>query len=83
MLCNSCLNLAKYPQQHKCVNCPRLCAYKEDKWCTYCSAMKKICSICGKTIQFVNKMASDKPRATSIQKIHPFFGGGCSKCGGG
>jgi len=81
MYCNKCLSLTLFPQNHKCVNCPRLCLYKQDKWCNYCSTVKKICSVCGRPIQ-KNNMTREEKVKTQIQKTHPFFGnGGCKSCG--
>ncbi len=87
MLCNSCKKLALFSKQHKCVNCPRLCVYKEEKWCKYCSTVKGICSVCGKPVKLIKGIrATEEPNSTQprtqIQKTHPFFGGGCRSCGG-
>ena len=85
MLCVTCSKLALLPLNHKCVNCPRLCGYKEERWCKYCSAIKLICSVCGRKIIAETNIVKAEPKKTQIQKNHPFFGpesGGCRKCGG-
>jgi len=79
MYCNKCLALALLPQNHKCINCPRLCKYKQEKWCAYCSSIKKICAVCGKSINGTNQ--TNQKAKTQVQRIHPFFNGGCKSCG--
>jgi len=80
MFCNQCLTLALFPQNHKCINCPRLCKTKQEKWCSYCSSIRYICAVCGKPIQKDGASRQEKVK-TQIQKTHPFFNGGCKSCG--
>jgi hypothetical protein len=68
--CKKCEKLAFLNQPHKCINCPRYCNNKEDRWCSFCSTTKNICQVCGKDM-------GTKP---SEEKIHPFYGGGCKTC---
>lgn len=80
MLCNNCLKLPLVNQTHRCMNCPRLCATKQEKLCNYCSALKQICGICKRPI--TNNLSREEKVKTQIQKVHPFFGtGGCNSCG--
>lgn len=79
MYCNECSKLAFFPKKHKCINCPRLCKSRQDKWCSYCSSIKRICAVCGRPISSQNQ-SKDKAK-TRIQKNHPFFSGGCKSCG--
>ena len=80
MYCNQCLTLAFFPNNHKCINCPRLCKSKQERWCAYCSSIKKICAVCGKPLSAANNTSNEKAK-TTLQRVHPFFNGGCRSCG--
>jgi len=88
MLCPSCSKLAVSTNPHQCVNCPRFCDYKQQKWCNYCSNIKGICSICAKPVEQKTTVdAGDVKfvKKNEVERIHPFFGnkkGGCRSCGG-
>lgn len=76
MYCSSCEKFALFPQTHGCVNCPKFCNYKEQKWCDSCSIIKNICSICGKTL------LKEQELKTQVENVHPFYNSGCQSCGG-
>jgi hypothetical protein len=71
--CKNCKKLAFFNQPHKCINCPRFCNNKEDRFCSYCATIKKICQVCGKQLE-------DVVIDNSGDKIHPFFGERCKTC---
>ena len=80
MFCDNCLKLALFPKIHGCVNCPRFSSWKEAKYCDTCSATKNICAVCGKPIKS-NDLIPQQINE-QIERIHPFYGGGCRTCGG-
>ncbi len=80
MLCINCSKLANFSKQHACINCPRFTEGSVMKFCSYCSETKKICAVCGKPVgsnDLISQQLSEQ-----IEKIHPFYGGGCRTCGG-
>ena len=81
MFCSNCSKLAFFPKLHGCVNCPRFAQFRESKYCDTCSATKNICSVCGKPMGKSNDLITQELNE-QIEKIHPFYGGGCSHCGG-
>lgn len=81
MHCENCSKLAFFQKHHGCINCPRFCAYQEEKFCNYCSSTKNICSACGKSIK--PKEIIQQDASNQIDIVHPFYKPGpCRSCGG-
>ena len=86
MLCSSCSKLALSNSPHQCINCPRFCDYKQQKWCSFCSSIKGICQICAKPVEQTTTVDPGEVKLvkkTAAERIHPFFGNksGCRSCG--